>query len=207
MKLARWVSAAAFSLSICSLMLAGSISLHAQEERDEAKPAAPEARPETTPRQESPRPSDAKPAEQSEDKPTSRDEKNAKQTDKQNDAKPAQDDRKAENQSTREAAQSSARSSAQSSGQGSMDHRGGGRIPDDTFRANFGRQHTFVVQRPTTVEGQPRFQYGGYWFTLSDAWPVGWDYTDTCYIDYIDGEYFLFDLAHPGVRLAIVVVS
>src|SRR5271166_4987440 len=81
-----------------------------------------------------------------------------------------------------------------------------GRIPDDKFRSHFGRQHTFAVSRITVVEGQRRFQYGGYWFTLVDTWPAGWAYTDDCYIDYIDGEYFLFDLLHPGVRIAIVVV-
>ena len=41
---------------------------------------------------------------------------------------------------------------------------------------------------------------------IVDAWPGDWAYTDDVYIDYIDGEYFLFDLAHPDVRLAIVVV-
>lgn len=80
-----------------------------------------------------------------------------------------------------------------------------GRIPDDKFRSHFGRQHTFVVNRITVVEGQPRFQYSGYWFTL-DGWPTGWAYSDDCYVDYIDGEYFLFDLLHPGVRIAIIVV-
>ena len=60
--------------------------------------------------------------------------------------------------------------------------------------------------RTVIVEGQPQFQYGGYSFQLVDAWPVGWAYTDDCYIDYIDGEYFLFDLLHPGVRVAIIVV-
>ena len=56
------------------------------------------------------------------------------------------------------------------------------------------------------VRGQPHFQYGGYNFELVDAWPADWAYTDDCYIDYIDGEYFLFDLLHPGVRIALFVV-
>ncbi len=81
----------------------------------------------------------------------------------------------------------------------------GGHIPDDKFRANFGRSHTFRAQT-VIVSGQPQFQYGGYSFELVDAWPVGWAYTDECYIDYIDGEYFLFDLLHPGVRIAVFVV-
>lgn len=85
-------------------------------------------------------------------------------------------------------------------------NQGAGRIPDDKFRANFGRQHTFVVNHVTTVGGQPHFQYGGYSFTIIEAWPAGWAYTDQCYIDYIDGQYFLFDLLHPGVQVALVVV-
>jgi hypothetical protein len=79
------------------------------------------------------------------------------------------------------------------------------RIPDDKFRAHFGREHTVVINRPVIVEGQPRFQSGGYWFVISDPWPVEWAYTDECYIDYVDGEYFLFDVLHPGVRIALFV--
>ncbi len=82
---------------------------------------------------------------------------------------------------------------------------GKGRIPDDKFRAHFGRSHTFTA-KTVIVQGQPQFRYGGYNFQLVDAWPVGWAYTDECYIDFIDGEYFLFDLLHPGVRIAVFVV-
>jgi hypothetical protein len=81
-----------------------------------------------------------------------------------------------------------------------------GRIPDDRFRAQFGREHHFPMQRPEVVEGRPRFQYGGYSFVLVDAWPPQWAYTDDCYIDDVNGEYFLFDLRHPGARLALMVV-
>jgi hypothetical protein len=80
-------------------------------------------------------------------------------------------------------------------------------IPDDKFHAQFGRPHTFVVNRPVVVEGQPRFQYAGYWFVIADPWPVGWAYTDDCYIDYVDGDYFLFDLLHPDIRVALFVVA
>ena len=81
----------------------------------------------------------------------------------------------------------------------------GGHIPDDKFRSNFGRSHTFHVSRPVIVNNQPTFNYGGYSFIMVDPWPVGWAYTDDCYIDYIDGEYFLFDVLHPGVRVALFV--
>ncbi|MGA9393015.1 MAG: hypothetical protein WBV69_21475 [Candidatus Sulfotelmatobacter sp.] len=83
--------------------------------------------------------------------------------------------------------------------------RGGQKIPDDKFRAQFGRQHTFRVQT-TVVQGQPRFQYGGYWFSLANPWPGDWAYTDECYIDYINGEYVLIDLLHPGVEIPVIVV-
>lgn len=90
--------------------------------------------------------------------------------------------------------------------QGSRPAGKSGHIPDDKFRAHFGRAHTVVINRPVIVEGQPRFQYGGFWFVISDPWPGDWAYSDQCYIDYIDGEYFLFDLLHPGVRIALIVV-
>ena len=83
----------------------------------------------------------------------------------------------------------------------------GGHIPDDKFRSSFGRQHTFKVSRPVVVNNQQTIVYGGYNFALVDAWPAGWAYTDDCYIDYIDGEYFLFDLLHPGMRIAVFVVE
>jgi flagellar motor protein MotB len=82
----------------------------------------------------------------------------------------------------------------------------GGRIPDDRFRAHFGRDHGFRINRPTMVSGQSRFQYGGYWFGFGQAWPVGWQYTDEVYVDYIDGGYYLLSPVHPGVQISIIVV-
>jgi hypothetical protein len=84
--------------------------------------------------------------------------------------------------------------------------RTGGRIPDDRFRANFGREHVFVINRPVIVEGAPRFQYGGYWFIIANPWPVGWAYTDQVYVDYISGGYYLLSPVHPGVQVSINVV-
>jgi hypothetical protein len=84
--------------------------------------------------------------------------------------------------------------------------RTGGHIPDDRFRANFGRQHTFSIGQPVIVEGTPRFQYGGYWFVIAQPWPVGWAYTDVVYVDYIDGAYFLLSPVHPGIQIAINVI-
>ncbi len=77
-----------------------------------------------------------------------------------------------------------------------------GRIPDDRFRASFGRDHRFHVNR-SDFEGSRRFQYGGFWFNVIDPWPVGWLYTDDVYVDYINGGYFLCDPVHPGVYISI----
>ncbi len=84
----------------------------------------------------------------------------------------------------------------------------GKRIPDDKFRSSFGRQHTLHVQRTVIVNNpQPVVVYGGYSFQLVDPWPAEWAFDDDCYIDYLDGEYFLFDALHPGIRVAVFVVG
>jgi hypothetical protein len=79
------------------------------------------------------------------------------------------------------------------------------RIPDDKFRAHFGREHSFHIGHPVAVEGRPRFQYGGYSFFISQPWPAGWSYDDEVYIVEVDGAYYLVDLAHPGIQLALVI--
>jgi hypothetical protein len=186
MKLVRLVST-----SVLSLLFGTTALIYAQDQRDEAKTPQQETRPEASkPAQNEPsaRQGEAKPAEQSEDKPARGD---AKSSSKQEDAKPSR--------------QSGQAGQSNQHAQRSADHRGG-RIPDDKFRAQFGRQHTFKINRTTTAQGQGGFQYGGYSFAIIDVWPAEWAYTDDCYIDYVDGEYFLFDLLHPGVGVAIVVV-
>jgi pyruvate/2-oxoglutarate dehydrogenase complex dihydrolipoamide acyltransferase (E2) component len=148
-----------------------------EQPKDEAKPMQPnETKPET-------RPQDAKPTKPEDAKPAANDKQDEKAM------KPAQDHPAQNNNSDH---------AMRASGQNQ-------KIPDDKFKANFGRQHTFRVQT-TVVEGQTRFQYGGYWFGLGNAWPVAWAYTDPCYVDYIDGEYVLIDLAHPGIQIPLIIV-
>src|SRR5580692_6550058 len=84
--------------------------------------------------------------------------------------------------------------------------RGSGRIPDDCFRASFGSGHNFHMGNPVLVGGYSRFQYSGFWFGFVEPWPVGWYYTDNLYIDYVDGEYYMYNPYHPGARFAISVV-
>lgn len=84
----------------------------------------------------------------------------------------------------------------------------GQRIPDDKFRSHFGREHHFHVDRARVVnQSQPVIVYGGYSFELVDAWPAEWSYDDDCYIDYVDDGYYLFDVLHPGIRIAVIVME
>jgi hypothetical protein len=80
------------------------------------------------------------------------------------------------------------------------------RIDDEHFRSHFGHDHHFAIRHVTLVGGRPHFAYGGYNFEIVDAWPHGWSYNDNCYIDFVDGGYFLFNLRHPGVRIAVTVL-
>ena len=170
----------AVRIFLLTSLLGGSALIYAQDQQTDSKPPKEEPRPEAT----QPAHEEAAAPRQDEVKPP-----------KQDDVKPSKDEDKP--------AKEEAKPSKQAQAQGADSQHG--RIPDDKFRAHFGRQHTLVINKTTIVNGQPRFQYSGYWFTIVDPWPVGWAYTDQCYIDYIDGEYFLFDLLHPGVRVAITI--
>ena len=117
----------------------------------------------------------------------------------QQQAKPAQQQQRAQNQQPAKPAQQQQRASG---AQPAANH---GRIPDDRFRASFGRAHTFHVNRAEFAGASPRFQYGGFWFALVDPWPAAWLYTDDVYVDYMNGGYFLCDPVHPGVYLSINV--
>jgi hypothetical protein len=146
------------------------------------------------PQEQPAKPADAKPATHDErpqaEPPKTPDDRahpeNAAKPAKQNETKPAQ-------QRTE---------SAQRNNQ----HAANGRIPDDKFKAHFGREHTFHVGHPSIVEGRPRFQYGGYSFIIAQPWPAGWGYSDDVYVVDVNGVYYLVDLAHPGVQLELQVV-
>jgi len=87
----------------------------------------------------------------------------------------------------------------------------GYRIPEDRFRAHFGRGHWFRVYRypVIVVGGYPRFQYGGFWFSLVDPWPEywanNWYETDDVYVDYVNDGYYMYNRRHPGVAIAVNV--
>jgi len=79
----------------------------------------------------------------------------------------------------------------------------GNRIPDDRYKANFGREHSFHVSQGDYRNH--RFQYGGYWFGFVDPWPTNWLYTQDVYVIDIGGVYYLCNPMYPGVNVAISV--
>jgi len=79
---------------------------------------------------------------------------------------------------------------------------GGGRIPDDRFKANFGEQHRFRVSQGEYSRDR-RFQYGGYWFAFVDPWPSNWLYTQDVFVVEINGVYYLCNPMYPGVNIAL----
>ena len=81
------------------------------------------------------------------------------------------------------------------------------RIPRDRWRAHFGREHRFRIYHPVIFEGYPRFDYDDYWFRPVNPWPSDWSYDDECYIDEVGDEYYLYDLAHPGVRIMLMMLQ
>jgi hypothetical protein len=80
----------------------------------------------------------------------------------------------------------------------------GYRVPDVYFSSNYGRDHSFHVYGLPFMEvgGYPRFQYGGYWFSVMDPYPEYWgrDWyeTDDMYVDYYEGGYYMYDRRFPG---------
>jgi flagellar motor protein MotB len=97
----------------------------------------------------------------------------------------------------------------QQNGREGTEHSNGGgrgRIPDDRFKAHFGREHHFHIGHPEIVEGHPHFSYGGYSFIIVQAWPADWGYDHDVYVIDDGSVYYLCDVAHPGVQLELTVV-
>jgi flagellar motor protein MotB len=173
------------STAVLSLTLVAAAPMYAQEQQDEqkAKPEEKKAQPEKSAKQEQ--------------KPAAQQEKNAKQGEKsaqQQDKNTKQEEKSAQQQ------QRTPQAKPEQQAQRASGNRGG-RIPDDRFKSNFGREHTFHVS-----EGDyrnHRFQYGGYWFVFSDPWPSNWLYTQDVYVIEIDGVYYLCNAMYPGINIAL----
>jgi outer membrane biosynthesis protein TonB len=129
----------------------------------------------------------------------------AKQTEKEK-SDAAKQQQQAAHQQQQVAKQQQQQVARQDHGQNPQAQREGGnarRISEQEFHTHFGREHTFRVTR----SDDRRFNYGGYYWVYSDPWPSDWAYTDAVYVDEIDGEYYLIDPVHPGVRLMIVIAD
>jgi hypothetical protein len=193
MKTIRLISTI-FGTTAMFLLFGISAPIHAQEEHPQDARPAQQAEPhdqETKPSEEAKPPHDA--AKPSEAKPPK-------------DEKPKENAPRDNNRQSQTEGRTETRTQTES--KTTVQHGRGenGRIPDADFHAHFGREHHFHVGHPQVVNGQSRFQFGGYAFTFVEAWPVGWGYDDDFFIDFIDGQYYLIDLRHPEVRLALVVV-
>jgi hypothetical protein len=80
----------------------------------------------------------------------------------------------------------------------------GYRIPTSYFGSYYGSSHYFSIYSLPfmVVGGYPRFQYGGYWFSMMDPYPEYWGptwyETDDMYVDYYGDGYYLYDRRYPG---------
>jgi len=147
------------------------------------------------------------------DKPAQKDSKAQPQEKKAlpEEQKPQSTTQKGQQQQKNEQSQKSSKPEERSSPQNAEQSRGakpqqhagngGGRIPDDRFKASFGREHSFHVSRGDY--DNHRFQYGGYYFGFVDPWPSNWLYTQNVYVIDINGVYYLCNPAYPGVTLAL----
>jgi hypothetical protein len=193
-------------LTILWITLGASVCLYAQDEKQqEDKPRQENVKPQSAQDEaKSPKQEEAKPSKQDEAKPTKQEKQGEKEKEKQE--KETRDQAAPERPEQPNGQMPTGQDQMHPSQGGNARPAGqGGHIPDKQFHAHFGHEHTFRANT-VFVSGQRQFQYGGYTFELVDAWPADWAYTDDCYIDYIDGEYFLFDLLHPGIRIAVLVV-
>ncbi|MGB7586653.1 MAG: hypothetical protein WBM11_17565 [Terriglobales bacterium] len=167
------------STSLLFLLLGTGVAVHAQDQHEDAKPEA-----------------------QQEDKARQED-KNAKQDEKQEEKQGEKKDQEVRHDDKAVKHDEKVEQNDHRMAEGH--HEEARRIPDDKFRAHFGRAHTFRIGHPVIVGGRPQFRYGGYSFVMVDPWPMGWAYTDAVYVDYIDGMYYLIDPVHPGVRVVVNV--
>jgi flagellar motor protein MotB len=216
MKVVGVISVAALFLLLGAIVPAFGQDEHQPEAKPEAKPAQHEEETKPTKQQEQSKPEkqqETKPAKPENEAKSAKKEPAAKPAEQENEAKSAKKESDAKPEEHRNAAgeQHAQRTPAEEQRQHAvpalrLSARGSGRIPDDRYRANFGEEHTFVINDPVIVGGFSRFQYGGFWFAFNNPWPEGWYYTDDVYVSYIDGGYYLCNPYYPGARVGISVV-
>jgi len=182
--------------AVLSLTLGVAAPAYAQDKQEEekSKPAQEEKKAEPA----KPKKQDEKNAQQ-QDKNTKQEEKSTQQQDKNN-----QQEQKNAQQQDRNNKQEEKNAQQQQHNQPAQRAGGGSRIPDDRYRANFGREHSFHVSH-ADYDRDRRFQYGGYWFSFVDVWPSNWQYTQDVFVVEIDGMYYLCNPMYPGINVALNV--
>jgi len=163
----------------------------AQQEEKKAQPAKPAKQEEKAAQQQEKNTKQEEKSAQQQEKNTKQGEKNAQQQEKN-----TKQEEKSAQQQQQHTQQAQPEQQAQRAG-----GNGGGRIPADRFKANFGREHTFRVTQADY--SNHRFQYGGYWFGFADPWPSNWLYTQDVFVVEIDGVYYLCNAMYPGVNITL----
>jgi len=192
MKLVGIISTAVLSLTLG--VTAPAYAQQEQRDQQEEQKAKPAKQEEKRAQQEEKKSQQEKPAKQEEKsaQQQNRDTKQEEKSAQQNDKNGKQEEKNAQQHTQ----QAKPEQQAQRAG-----GNGGGRIPDDRFRANFGREHRFRVSQGDY--SNRRFQYGGYSFGFVDPWPSNWLYTQEVFVVEIDGMYYLCNPMYPGVNITL----
>ena len=193
--------AGVISTAVLSLTLGAAAPVYAQQEQHDQQ-----EEPKVQPAQDEKKTQPDKPVKQEEkgvqpEKSSEPDEKSARQPEKN--AKP--EERNAQQQENNSKPDDkNAQQNQVEAKPGEAQRAGGngnGRISDDRYKANFGREHTFRVSQGDY--GNRSFQYGGYSFGFIGAWPSNWLYTQDVFVVEIDGVYYLCNPMYPGVNIAL----
>ena len=68
------------------------------------------------------------------------------------------------------------------------------------------RRVTFESLRRIVKPEAPSAGRGFSSFGFIDPWPVAWYYTDDVYVAYDNGGYYVYNPAHPGVRISVNIL-
>ena len=173
------------STAVLSLTLGAGIPAYAQQEQHDQ-------------REEKEKPAQEREKKAQPERPAKQEDKNARQEERgaQQEKNNIKEEKSAREQHSQEARPGKQDEHARGNG-------GGGRIPDDRYRANFGQEHRFRVNQADY--NNRRFQYGGYWFGFEGSWPSNWLYTQEVFVVEIDGVYYLCNANYPGVNIVLSV--
>lgn len=200
MKLVGAISTAVLALSLgIGIPAYAQQDQHDQQEENKDKPATEKERPAQPEKSAKPEEKNARPQEQN-NKPEEKNAQQEEKTTRPEERNAQQEKSNQEEKNGRE--QHTQQVQAEQHGQRASNN-GGGRIPADRYKANFGQEHRFHVSQADY--SNRRFQYGGYWFGFEGAWPSNWLYTQDVYVVEIDGVYYLCNANYPGVNILLSV--